>query len=91
MTSDPNRKPDFWFPAKTYGWGWGPPVAWQGWVVIGVFCALVALVGLVYPPPKHMAIFLGLVLLLTVLMSVICYWKGEKPKWRWGKDKGSLT
>lgn len=23
-----------WFPAKRYGWGWGLPVTWQGWVVL---------------------------------------------------------
>jgi hypothetical protein len=23
---------DFWFPAKKFGWGWGPPVKWQGWM-----------------------------------------------------------
>ena len=28
-----NSKPPFWFPAKRYGWGWGVPVRWQGWVV----------------------------------------------------------
>jgi hypothetical protein len=20
----------YWFPRKTYGWGWGLPIAWQG-------------------------------------------------------------
>jgi hypothetical protein len=24
--------PGYWFPAKRYGWGWGPPLTWQGWV-----------------------------------------------------------
>jgi hypothetical protein len=26
----PGRK--IWFPAKRYGWGWGLPCCWQGWV-----------------------------------------------------------
>jgi len=30
----------FWFPAKTYGWGWGPPICWQGWVVLIVYIIL---------------------------------------------------
>lgn len=34
MTSN-DRK--IWFPAKRYGWGWGLPVAWQGWVVLLLF------------------------------------------------------
>ena len=29
----------YWFPAKRYGWGWGLPVRWQGWVVMAVFAA----------------------------------------------------
>jgi hypothetical protein len=29
-----------WFPAKRYGWGWGLPVAWQGWVVLLAWLAL---------------------------------------------------
>ncbi len=35
-------KSGFWFPAKRYGWGWGLPVAWQGWLVLIAFCWLVA-------------------------------------------------
>jgi hypothetical protein len=23
----------YWFPAKRYGWGWGIPSSWQGWLV----------------------------------------------------------
>ena len=23
----------YWFPAKRFGWGWGLPLSWQGWVV----------------------------------------------------------
>ena len=41
MTSPPETpaKPDpprYWFPAKRYGWGWGPPSTWQG--CCGVIC-----------------------------------------------------
>ena len=28
------RNDKYWFPAKRYGWGWGPPNNWQGWVVL---------------------------------------------------------
>ena len=37
---NPPRAPGIWFPAKRYGWGWGPPVTWQGWAVIAVWIAL---------------------------------------------------
>ncbi len=23
---------------------------------------------------------------LLVLLILVCYWKGEKPRWSWGKD-----
>jgi hypothetical protein len=28
--------PRYWFPAKTYGWGWGLPSTWEGWLVLVV-------------------------------------------------------
>lgn len=31
--SPPATPPRYWFPAKTYGWGWGMPITWQGWLV----------------------------------------------------------
>jgi len=31
---------NYWFRAKRYGWGWGLPITWQGWVVF-VVCTLV--------------------------------------------------
>jgi len=31
----------YWFPVKPkgYGWGWGLPLVWQGWVVYAAFLA----------------------------------------------------
>jgi len=31
----------YWFPAKRYGWGWGLPARWQGWLVIALYVVLV--------------------------------------------------
>jgi len=30
---------DFWFPAKRFGWGWGPPTKWRGWAVLAASLA----------------------------------------------------
>jgi hypothetical protein len=30
----------YWFPAKRYGWGWGLPITWQGWLTLVVFILL---------------------------------------------------
>ena len=80
-------KPDekkFWFPAKRYGWGWGPPNCWQGWLVILAFIALLVCGAFVLRPDKHPVLFIGYTVSLSIILSVICYFKGEKPGWRWG-------
>ena len=34
------NKSIYWFPAKKYGWGWGIPCSWQGWIVAAFFALL---------------------------------------------------
>jgi hypothetical protein len=76
---------DFWFPAKRYGWGWGPPVKWQGWLVLVIYVALVVGTGFYYQPRKHPVAFITCVVVATALFMVIAAVKGEKPlAWRWG-------
>lgn len=73
----------FWFPAKRYGWGWGPPVRWQGWAVLVLYFALLALCALLTLPRDNILLFLSCCLALTVLLMLICWTKGEPPRWRW--------
>jgi len=75
----------YWFPAKRYGWGWGWPATWQGWVVLAVFFVLFAAGVLMFPPKANLAGFLVYVFALAALLFVICWLKGEPPRWRWGK------
>lgn len=75
----------YWFPAKRYGWGWGPPTTWQGWVVLVVWIAAF-IVGTIRLHHEHTALVLGYGLAMTFLLIAICYWKGEPPKWRWGES-----
>jgi hypothetical protein len=74
----------YWFPAKKYGWGWGMPNCWQGWVVFGIWLALL-LAGVVSmkAQPEYIAAYAAL---LAIALVVICYLKGEEPRWRWGED-----
>ena len=37
---DIDKSKQYWFPAKRYGWGWGPPQSWQGWLVLAGFFVL---------------------------------------------------
>lgn len=75
---------NIWFPAKKYGWGWGPPVCWQGWAVIAVFVGLFSLGGIFLMAKKPSLWFAAYVALLSLLLTFVCWLKGEKPGWRCG-------
>jgi hypothetical protein len=76
----------YWFPAKRYGWGWGLPSCWQGWLVLAAFVANIVLGAILFPPPRHIAAYLAYTFASAAVFSGICWWKGEPPKWRWGGD-----
>lgn len=78
----------YWFPAKRYGWGWGLPTAWQGWVVLLVYAAVVALLIWRIPPHHHLLLFVGSISLASLLLNLVCWLKGEPPAWRWGDRNG---
>ena len=81
----PDRK--IWFPAKKYGWGWGLPCAWQGWVVLGLFVILNGALPLfLLIQKKHLGLYIASTAVLIAALLVTCFVKGEKPRWRWGKD-----
>ena len=76
---------DIWFPAKRDGWGWGFPISWQGWVVYLTFVALVIAGSIWYTRTLNLLFFVYLVAISAALIA-ICWWKGESPRWRWGRD-----
>jgi hypothetical protein len=85
---------ELWFRARRYGWSW-TPATWQGWAVTVVY--LVAVVGwvvyLMSRPDATVGWHYGAaawlaalpILLLTAVLLGICWLKGERPRWRWGK------
>ena len=77
---------EYWFPAKRYGWGWGLPIRWQGWVVMIVYVALLALDAYAFLRDQHLVMFFVVAVLLNFILVLICWVKGEPPRWRWGKD-----
>ena len=77
--------PKYWFPAKRYGWGWGPPRACQGWLVLVAFAALLALGAVVLLPRHQTGYFVLHTVILCGVLVVVCYVTGEPPSWRWGK------
>jgi hypothetical protein len=85
------KERDIWFPAKKFGYGWGLPITWQGWVVLLSYLLLI--VGgsfILTGSPQKTKLFFMLALTLTIIFVYICYKKGEKPKWRWG-DRNKIT
>ena len=84
----------YWFKAKFYGWGW-MPAKWQGWSVVLVYLALI--LTLVFTREKdipgnpdsgsNFLPFAAPIIVLTILLVVIAYKKGEKLRWQWGSPK----
>ena len=75
---------DIWFPAKRYGWGWGLPVTWQGWAVMAAYF-MVLLIGVFgIDPERQLPLFVAWMLGWSAVLVGVCWWKGERPRWRWG-------
>jgi uncharacterized membrane protein YhaH (DUF805 family) len=77
----------YWFPAKRYGWGWGLPRTWEGWLVLAAFVALIAAGAWLFPPRAMLGSYLAFVLILAALLLGVCWLTGEPPRWRWGDDR----
>ena len=77
MSSSGN--PKYWFPAKRHGWGWGAPVAWQGWAVLVVYIGLlVGGIPLIQVAKGDLA-YLMYACALTVALIAVCWVTGEPP------------
>src|SRR5262249_28380612 len=65
-------------PAKRYGWGWGIPGSWQGWLVLAAFVGLLVLGSFLFPPSTMLGAYLAYVTVLCVLLIGMCWLKGER-------------
>ncbi|MGB0951721.1 MAG: hypothetical protein ACPG31_00710 [Planctomycetota bacterium] len=77
---------DYWFPSKRYGWGWGLPSHKMGWVTLITYIAVVTGSAFLIDAEERMGMYIGFVALCTIALIAICWIKGERPEWRWGKD-----
>lgn len=78
------RGPPYWFPTKRFGWGWGLPCRWQGWVVFVAYLILLPAGALLFPPHERPAAYILYTSALSGVLVFICWLKGEPPRWRWG-------
>ena len=80
----------YWFKRRRYGYGW-TPVTWQAWASLGVFLVIITGGTVVLEgAPRHslsaqLGVYLLIVLIATISLIALAYFKGPKPKWRWGK------
>lgn len=51
-----------------------------------IWVALLAGGGIILLPKKHEGLFVAWVAIMVVALMILCAIKGEKPRWRWGKD-----
>jgi hypothetical protein len=81
-----NKK--LWFKAKLYGWGW-VPTSWQGWVLTAIYILGIVNFSMQASVEESGSDFLltfaAKFIPLTLLFLLICYVKGERPRWRWGR------
>lgn len=88
-TKPPAQQKKLWFKAKLYGWGWQPS-SWEGWLCLAAYLAFIILYFRDIDSKSHSAsdtlinFFIPLGVATSILLAV-CYAKGEKPRWRWGK------
>ena len=81
-----NNESKIWFPAKKYGWGWGLPCAWQGWVAMAIWLVLL-LAGGIFLAPHNVGLYVAYAIVLGIAFFIIVFIKGERPRWRWGENK----
>lgn len=84
-----NNTKKIWFRAKRYGWGWYPN-SLEGWGVILLYTITVIFHFINIDRFSHSASdtminFLIPFIINTIFLMIICFIKGEKPKWRWGE------
>jgi hypothetical protein len=77
-------RPRYWFPRKRYGWGWGLPSCWQGWVVLVAYVLAMAVVMPFAMTLAHKGNALLFAAGLTAVFLYVVYRKGEPPGWHWG-------
>ena len=74
---------DAWFAPKLFGFGFGVPIAWQGWALGLGYLALVA--ALIFALRDHPLQLIAALVLPTVAFLVIgCAKTRGGCHWRWG-------
>ena len=73
-----------WFDAKRYGYGAGLPIAWQGWVVLLGYIAVIGLAALLLEA-KPVAVIAIVVPATMILLLITARTTRGGWRWRWGQ------
>lgn len=76
MNEPLSHRTPYWFKAKRSGYGWGLPCSWQGWVFF-VPWLLLCLFTVRELAVRGHAVYTFALALETVVLVLVCYWKGE--------------
>lgn len=73
----------YWFPVRPArnGWGWGLPIAWQGWAAYLIYFATI-IGGIVILLPYGQLIVITFCCAWGALFVGLMFWKGEPQSMR---------
>jgi nitrate reductase gamma subunit len=74
-----------WFKAKPYGYGWYPST-WQGFLIILISVSVFMFFWIDIIQGKNIFIGSAAIIANFIILFLVCYARGEKPRWRWGKN-----
>jgi len=67
-----------WFGRKCFGWGWGLPQRWQGWVVLILYLLFMRALFTIVLPQELLIVF-GI--LITFIFFITIWVTSGKPQW----------
>jgi len=73
-----------WFAPKRYGFGAGLPISWHGWLVLGVYIAILVAAAVLFDG-KRLA--QGAIIIPATIILVIIFARTTRGgrRWRWGE------
>lgn len=71
-----------WFEKKKFGWGWGLPLRWQGWLTLILFVGFISSLDFI---TTNMHLFIPLLLAAVLVFCAIAWITSGKPEWSNGE------
>ena len=62
----------YWFRAKRYGWGWGLPLTWEGWLVFAAVFVLIGVATWLFPLGIRPGAWTASVAILMAVFTAVC-------------------